>query len=393
MADLAYTKQVVENMESGASMVTAATPGIITRHFDDMKAMRQRMQRDSHKLEGRVEIRQEPPPAEVNLAELTKKKRTPSKAIPIVAETLDSDDGEDQDEDDNVKPAGSPPSSSSSSSTSPGADHLGEVMVNIVRALGIERDYKPRLIQSLHKTRTMSSNLRSLKDLCGVHFERAMTKLERIRMHFCSSGLFLSLQQQDSCYLSSACSVLMVNGVPLTNFNWRLSVDVQKESVVRATAVGGTPTSGTEETMTETEDWDFRSFAEGSMDNYSAELIDQTMAYVHGVVVSSPLAAQLHPHQPPPPPQRVSPRSSSSEDQQSVLPLRFDELDPINAHNFVKASMAATSDSLQSVAGIVWPSEASPHPHSLLLRRFSFSKVVAHSFLLLPPAPSLLTHF
>lgn len=56
MADLAYTRQVVDTVD-GASMVTAATPGIISRHFDDMRLMRERMTKDAVRLEGKVSMR------------------------------------------------------------------------------------------------------------------------------------------------------------------------------------------------------------------------------------------------------------------------------------------------------------------------------------------------
>lgn len=157
-------------------------------------------------------------------------------------------------------------------------DHLGEIMVNIVRALGIDRDYKPRVIQSLHKSRTLSSKLRTLNELCGSHYQPAMDKLDRIRLHFSRSNLALMLEADELDLLKPACSALVAGKVPLLNFNWQAD-----QNLSATMAAGGRGHSASE---TSEDDYDFKS-ATAQSANLSTEWFDQTMAYAHGVVMSA----------------------------------------------------------------------------------------------------------
>ncbi len=490
MADLAYTKQVVETSVD-ANMVTAATPGIISRHFEDMVAIRERMRRDAHILEEQGVVYRPDSPREtasVNLEQIAPGTRSrslsaakrlessPSKrgggggggGVPIVsskpASGSDGDTDSEQLEfqaplngswafidaepgdgartppreleavlDTHARGRQPPPAVDNEVNNDDvddddddEADHLGEVMVNIVRALGIEHDYKPRVIQSLHKSRTMSQvarlplcrllslalhrkSLRTLSELCGAHHVQAMDKLERIRQHFSLPSLALALQAQDAAVASSSpCSALVVGGVPLVNLNWRLkgcAVQLKQQ----APGVG-IVSSGTDGDTTEGDELEFRSFAQGSLDGFSAELVDQTMAYAHGVVLASraagcfartPLSTDLsllgkHLGTMRPPSSRST--SASSDELPFVGQAPQDDLQQMSAANFVSAKVARASTALESIASVLWPATAAAaagggadadHPASaatspsaiFLLRRFSFSKHAIFSIL------------
>lgn len=198
----------------------------------------------------------------------------------------------------------------------------------------------------------MSSSLRPISELCGAHYAQAMDKLDRIRWHLSASTLALAIEQNDAMLMSSACSALVVGGVPVMNFNWR----AQAESSASVSAAS--PSSGTEE------EYDFRSFAavSGSDFDMANELADQTMAYAHGVVLASrPFGSR---------PSSVNPYSigrhllvvdsyaQSAELPPAEEPIQYDDLRPMQASNYVSKAMADASMPLVGLAAVLWPRAA-----------------------------------
>jgi hypothetical protein len=423
MADLAYTKGVVDTME-GASMMTAATPGIITRHFEDMQLMREKM-----KKQATLVLSPENSIDDVDLSSFIR--TTPLKknsggnstmnppAATVLAASDSDDDGElgqkqhgrrlfsdegDFKDDDVAETLASAVEEDDDELDED--DHLGEIMVNIVRALGIDRDYKPRVIQSLHKSRTLSSTLRSLKELCGSHYVPAMAKLERMRMHFSRPNLALMLEAEELEILNPACSALIAGQVPLLNFNWQ--ADQNFSATVAAGGRGGAGTSASE---TSEDDYDFKSFTAQSA-HLSSEWFDQTMAYAHGVVMASRGMGQKGPASSSSSSQPASFNSSRGLPSNSALGKHLLVVNPQQNSPFVASVQHQRLEELlplgsgAGIASKLWPQaeaendlsansaglrDRSPSPvvlhrgseaeAALMLRRFSFSKHALFSLL------------